>query len=503
MDIATAMTTESFPQSFVENGIEPSSYPPVDQHQYHEVVLQIPSGETEEDVEKELISIAQGIGLETSNAIHPQFDMSRFANHFPNQSSHFNLESSPLTSTSCCYANNNNASSPPTISSSNEIAGSMYSTTSISTRPTSHGSVAEQSCISPVTTPGRCHRSSLSSVKQGSRERRVKFSSFRLSFGKFPNFRRRSAAAASSPTSPVWPETRSITPGLDHPQFLDSQSKLGNQTPQSSNNPSLNRSNNVDKRTMMQTLNCPQLRELRSVQEAQRDRYLAFREETLETLYLRHEESKSSKRREHEKVEGEVNDQNMQEANRLEELQLSAELDLIEELRRERQTLEMRIRHMEGYLSNAPQNSQSRLPNNYIDNNSNIQQPHRQVTQKDRDHLFEKYRERDRMDTLHISKIKVLRDTQERKYLETVSKQEKKAGKVAQVNENAFQNFVSRCDNETAAANAWFLSRKQHLKVRWMLEEAIVRKRLEINTGISYAPLPVISFSEEYSERPD
>ncbi|EQL36175.1 hypothetical protein BDFG_02414 [Blastomyces dermatitidis ATCC 26199] len=503
MAIATAMAPESLPLSFVENDIEPSSCPPVNQRQYHEVVLQIPPSQAEEDVEKELISIAQGIGLETSNAIHPQFDMSQLANHFPNQSSHLNLESSPLTSTSSPHANNNNVSSPPTISSSNEIASSMYSATSISTRPTSHGSVVEQPSISPVSRPGQCYRSSLSFVKQGSRERRVRFSSFRLSFGKFPNFRRRSATAVSTPTSPVWSETRSITPGLDNLQFLDSQSKLGNQTPQSNNNPSFNHSNNVDKLATMKTLNCPKIQELRSAQKAQRDRFLAFKEEALETLYLRHEESKSLKRREYEKVERDIDDQNMQEANRLEELQLSAELDLVEELRRERQTLEMRILHMEGYLSNAPRNSESRLSNNDVDNHSYIHQPHRQVTQKDRDHLLEKYRERDRMDTLHISKIKVLRDTQERKYLETVSKQEKKASKVAQVHENAFQNLVSRCDNETAAANAWFLSRKQHLRMRWMLEEAIVRKRLEIDTGISYVPLPVISFSEEYAERPD
>ncbi|PGH06963.1 hypothetical protein GX51_02001 [Blastomyces parvus] len=490
MDIATAMTPETSPRSVVENGIEPNSYPLVDQRQYHEAVLQIPPGQTEEDTENELINIARGIGLGTSNAIHPQFDMSRLANHFPNQASHFNFESSPPTSTSSCYANNNNVSSPPTISSSNEIASSTYSATSISTRPTSHGSVVAQP---------QYHRSGLSSLKQGNRERRVRFSSFRLSFGKFPNFRRRSAAVASSPTSPVCSETRSITPGLDNVQFPDSQSKLGNRNAQSNNNSSFNHSDNVDKLDTMRTLNCPQLQDLRSVQEAQRDRFLAFKEEGLETLYLKHEESKSLKRREHEKIERDIDDQNMQEANRLEELQLNAELDLVEELRRERQTLEMRIRHMEGYLNNAPRHSQSSLLNNDIENHSYIHNPHRQVTQKDRDHLLEKYRERDRMDTLHISKIKVLRDIQERKYLETLSKQEKKASKVAQVNENRFQNLVKRCDNETVAANAWFLSREQHLRARWMLEEAIVRKQVEIDTGISYTPLPVISFSEEYA----
>ncbi|PGH33203.1 hypothetical protein GX50_03964 [[Emmonsia] crescens] len=501
MDITTAMTPENLRQSYVKNSIERSNFHSVDERQYHEVVLQIPPSQTEEDVEKELISIAQEIGLETSNAIHPQFDISRFGDRFPNPpSSRFDFDISPLTSASSRYANNNTASSPPTISSSNEIANSMYSSTSISTRPTSHGSGVEPYNPPVPPRPRHSHRSSLSSSTNwpGSRERRVRFSNFKLSFGKFPNFRRRSAVAVQSRTSPVCSETRSITPGPDNLQCQGSQSKLGNLTQLLDNNPSINDSNDNDNGAITQSFDCPQLQELRSAQEAQRDRHLACKEETFESLYLRHEESKSLKRREHEKIERDIDDQNLQEANRLEELQLNAELDLVEELRRERQTLEMRIRHMEGYLNTTLQHSESWLLDNDIEDPSLIQQRHRQVTQKNRDHLREKHRERERMDTLHMSKIKVLRDTQERKYLETISKQEKRASKVADANENAFQNLVSRCDDETAAANMWFLNREQHLRARWMLEEAIIRKRLEIDTCTSYVPLPVISFSEDY-----
>ncbi|OJD19501.1 hypothetical protein AJ78_00570 [Emergomyces pasteurianus Ep9510] len=507
MDITTANTSEKPARSYVTNRINQSSCPPADERQYHEVVLQIPPGQTEEDVEVDLIHIAQSIGLGISNDIHPQFDIARFADHFPNSSFRFEFESSPPTSANSRYLNNNSVSSPPTIvSSSNEIASSMYSAASISTRPTSHGSETQAHSPPISSRPRHAHRPSLSSSQNwsGSRERRVRFSNFKLSFGKFPNFRRRSAAAPiQSHSSPVWSETRSITPGADNLQCQSPQSRYENLAPLSDNSPSININNNDNYRNsaMMQSFNCPQLQELRSVQEAQRDRYLAFKERALESLFLRHEESKSLKRREHENIERDIDHQNMQEANRLEELQLNAELDLVEELRRERQTLEMRIRHMEGYLNSPPPHSESWLLNTDNESLSRIQQHHRQITQKDRDHLREKYRERDRIDTLHMSKIKVLRDTQERKYQETISKQEKHANEIAGANESAFNNLVSRCDDETAATSMWFTKREQHLGARWILEEAIVRKRLEIDTGISYLPLPVISFSKEDESR--
>ncbi|EER45756.1 conserved hypothetical protein [Histoplasma capsulatum H143] len=107
---------------------------------------------------------------------------------------------------------------------------------------------------------------------------------------------RRSAAAVQSPASPAWFDTRPITPGPDNLQAQCSQAKLGKLMPQHNNSASINHSNEEDNPAMMETLNCPQLQKLRSVQEAQRDRHLAFKEDTLESLYLRHEESKSLKR---------------------------------------------------------------------------------------------------------------------------------------------------------------------------------------------------------------
>ncbi|OAX79428.1 hypothetical protein ACJ72_06256 [Emergomyces africanus] len=502
MDVTTPITAEKPPPPNVKNSIRQYSCPSVNERQYHEIVLQNQPGQTEKDVELDLIRIAQGNGLDVSNAIHPQFDISRYADHFQNLPCHSELESSHLTASNSRYIHNTSASSPPTVSSNNEIASSVYSATSVSTRPTSHGSGTERRSPPIPSRPRHSHRSSLSPSQtwSGSRERRVRFSNFKLSFGKFPNLRRFSAAAIQSPTSPDWSETRSITPGADNLQCQCPQSKFDTLTWPSNSSPSINNNNDDRNSAILQSFKCPQLQDLRSVQEAQRDRYLAFKEETLDSLFLRHEESKSLKRREHKKMERDINDQHTQEANRLEELQLNAELDLVEELRRERQILEMRIRHMEGYLNTPPRHSQTFLLNNDIERLSDIQQQHRQITQNEKDHLGEKYRERDRMDTLHMSKIKVLRDTQERKYQETISKQEKRASQTVAANENAFENLVSRCDEETAATKMWFLNRKQHLRARWMLEEAIVRKKLEIDTSISYVPLPVISFSEEYDE---
>ncbi|PGH12641.1 hypothetical protein AJ79_04139 [Helicocarpus griseus UAMH5409] len=498
MATSTAMAPDRPTRPHSKEAVYHPNFSPIDERQYHEAVLRIPFDQTEEEVEKGLIAVARELGLESFDAIHPQFTIARYTDSFPTpSSSRFDFDTLPTSSQGPHYPNPNNISSPPTVSSSNEIASSMHSAASLSTRPTSHGS-SEGPYNASITSSQPRHsqyfyRPSLSSSRtwSGNRERRARFSHFKLSFGKFPNFRRRSGTAAQTPISPVCSESRSVTPGAENMRRQNSQSKSGNLTPL----PDINQTTK-DAGAIEQSLNCAELQELRIVQEDQRDRYLEFKAETLELLYIRYEEAKAQKRNQHQKIEQDLVDQHTQEANRLEEFQLNAELDLVEELKREKQTLEIRIHHMEGYLSISASSSRPQSLNDGVQDSPQIQHQ-RQVTQKDKDHLLQKYRERDRIDTLHMSKIKVLRDTQERKYLETMSKQERKVSQVAEEHKRAFQELVDRCEDETTVVNMWFLDREQHLRAKWLLEEAITRRRLEFSTGICYAPLPLISFLEE------
>ncbi|KAK2751431.1 hypothetical protein FQN55_000705 [Onygenales sp. PD_40] len=495
MTIPPAMVSEVPLDALAGDVLDQHDFRPIDEAQYQEVVLQIPGGQTEEEVEKRLINEARQIGLESSDAIHPQFSIARYVDPFPTpSSSRFNPDTLPSTSTNPSFAHQKTTSSPPTISSSNELRSSMHSAASLSTRPTSHGS---NDGSFKATIPSQAprsryfHHSNISSSRNWpiSRERRATLTQLKQAFGKFPHFRRRSNVSASIivPSSPASPETRSTTPGADNRKSHDIQAHSGNMTPLPDNSTS-----NVDSEAIMKSFNCAQIQQLRSVHQAQRDRFLAFKTKTLESLCNRHNEVKARRKSEYEEIEKNINEQNIQEASRLEEIQLNAELDLVDDLQRERQRLEICIRHMEGYFNTPSPFSPT------DDAKASPQAQHqRQFTQKERNHLQQKYRERDQMDTLHASRIKVLRDIQERKYLEVMSKLEKNASETAQANGKSFQDLVGRCNDETTAVNMWFIDRQQHLLARWMLEEAIVRKNLETDTGISYAPLPLLSFLEQ------
>lgn len=127
----------------------------------------------------------------------------------------------------------------------------------------------------------------------------------------------------------------------------------------------------------------------------------------------------------------------------------------------------------------------------------NSQPTSRQFTQKEKDALQQKYKERDSIDTLHAARIKVLRDRQERKYQEAVRRMERHSEETAQANRKHLQDLDEHCEDERAAAQSWLHQKKKKLKLKWTLEENILRKRLELQTGESYATLPPILFETE------
>src|SRR5690606_16524959 len=97
---------------------------------------------------------------------------------------------------------------------------------------------------------------------------------------------------------------------------------------------------------------------------------------------------------------------NQKDAVRLEERHLSAELSLLEDFEREKQSCHTRIRHMEAYCTTptppaTPQSDRSQSVENL---------PVRKITKQQKDRLSQGYYERESMDSLHESRIKVLRD---------------------------------------------------------------------------------------------
>lgn len=150
---------------------------------------------------------------------------------------------------------------------------------------------------------------------------------------------------------------------------------------------------------------------------------------------------------------------------------------------------------MEAYFKTPTPDSEADFGTNLEHNCSR-----RLYTLEERDRLRQKHHEWDSMDTLHKSKIKVLRDTQTKRYGDTTRKMEKEINELAEANSQLCHDVEKRCQDEVLATLAWLETRQKRLTTKWTLEEAILRKRLELETNLVYGPLPLIFFEEtQYS----
>lgn len=99
------------------------------------------------------------------------------------------------------------------------------------------------------------------------------------------------------------------------------------------------------------------------------------------------------------------------------------------------------------------------------------------------------------MDRLHKARIKVLRERQEQQLQETASRLERELD--ALISKNAEAILELERDHRRAEQEMLqvFDAKKNRLRRRWNIEEAIIRKRLEDQSGLPYGPLPIVSFS--------
>lgn len=156
---------------------------------------------------------------------------------------------------------------------------------------------------------------------------------------------------------------------------------------------------------------------------------------------------------------------------------LSAEADLHRTLKLERQGCETRLRHMQAYCN----------PGFTIEG-----MPARTVTKKDRRQLEQQQHVCNGIDNLHASRINVLRERQAKQLERIAAKQEAELEKLGDDLGQEMADLDAACEAEAVRLRREFSERKDRLVARWTLAEAIERRRLEISTGETYGPLPVI-----------
>lgn len=181
----------------------------------------------------------------------------------------------------------------------------------------------------------------------------------------------------------------------------------------------------------------------------------------------------------------------------MEERQLSVEIDQVKEFEKTKRNSQTRIKYMEGYVSTSspPSSPQLSGSENELASNSAQQQQLRTVTRRQKEQLAQEYLDRNSMDRLHEARIKVLRERQEQQLQETTSRLERELENIINRNAEAIVELERDHQRTEQELLQVFDAKKNRLRRRWNIEEAILRKRLEDQTGLPYGPLPIVSFS--------
>jgi hypothetical protein len=181
--------------------------------------------------------------------------------------------------------------------------------------------------------------------------------------------------------------------------------------------------------------------------------------------------------------------QDEQAVDNLEARQLEDEMKLKTEQDLEKRAVMLRLRYMEAYCQNPTPpptpvgSTSSGRPS--IDTNY----PERRVTEKDYNNLAQQYRERDIMDTLHESRINVLRGKQKKAVERLIArqKQELENMKRSQMKQLAAID-LDNADQE-AELRSTLDKKRARLEFRWRTQALIERTKLERKTGMTHAAL--------------
>lgn len=181
----------------------------------------------------------------------------------------------------------------------------------------------------------------------------------------------------------------------------------------------------------------------------------------------------------------------------MEERQLTVEMEQMREFERAKVNSRTRIKYMEGFFNN------SSPPPSPVSGSKADVVPSRKFTAQHKAQLAQEYHDHNTMDQLHQAKIKVLRDRQELRLQEAIARMERELDDMIDKHALEFAQMQQKHQQEEADILQAFDAKKSKLRHRWALEEAILRKKLEVQHGQPYGPLPPLSFSDSHYETRD
>ncbi|KAJ5336765.1 hypothetical protein MYU51_005897 [Penicillium brevicompactum] len=505
--------------------MESPTGPILDEAQYRQEVLGLPSAESEQAQAQQLADEAQQLGLKIPEVDPTAPLVTSLASGI------VDLSSPVLSSGSSTDRNSLGGSVTPshepvspsgpaldqvvsglsdvTLASRRFKPGSTRSLASMSTRPTSFCSSEGRVALAgygytnemPEATSNRHSMLSIASADKKEKRR----SSFKSAIGRIHFRRKRPSATLLSPDAQVnpWNSAKEADHVFLQPMLEPAQPIQEHAGPDQTTAPPLPKLEIpvYSKESLQRSLDDPELGQMNERHRLERDRYLAFQDAAFGILRRRHQTAVSERQSHNERQEEEKREKNSEVIIRLEERQLAVEIEQQREFDRAKLNSSTRIKHMEGYFRNAspppsPAGGSTRAERSsesFSETDSTA--PARVFTRQHMEQLEQEYHSHESMDQLHDARIKVLRDRQELKMQEAMVRTEKELDDMCDRHTQAIATLQTEHQQEEVALTEALDGKKKNLLQRWFLEEAVLRRHLEVRNGQSYGPLPLIPFT--------
>jgi hypothetical protein len=168
-------------------------------------------------------------------------------------------------------------------------------------------------------------------------------------------------------------------------------------------------------------------------------------------------------------------------------------MKLVDDFELAKRAILIRLRHMEAYVKNP---TPPPTPETSISARDSDEQylPERKVTDRDYHNLAQQYRERDAMETLHRSKIEVLRGKQEKALEAFMAKKDRELLLLKVEHARDIKATDETQAQEEERMNDEFSERRRRSETRWRLQSCVERTKMERITGMRYADLSDVVF---------
>ncbi|KAF5672339.1 hypothetical protein FDENT_10596 [Fusarium denticulatum] len=232
---------------------------------------------------------------------------------------------------------------------------------------------------------------------------------------------------------------------------------------------------------------------LAEMHQQELERFLEFAEQGSEHMRARFSEQKSSMMKRHTELKESMKEKHAKTVSQLEDRQVAAEMDLRNTLEASERSVRIRLKHMEAYCDGLGRNGANSSP-------GSGSQPYRVVTERDLRELGQQYNIRDGMERSHQAKINVMRDRQAKRMEELIDRQEAEYETLLERNRQELVELHAQSVLEQETLAHTFTARKSKLVRRWELAIEILRKELEDQDGVKYAPIPTPTWPEQTSQ---